>query len=232
MAPNIRCPEIPLHILDILFPKKNISILDILNFPLPAIARESSAGLLQPKTFFSMQNTTVNDHRKIQQIPLPPLSILEHLLQATELQNAKSIVCQHDPSFTGLHFPPWIVTYWAEVARIGTAKNKWILAEEAMELQKKGKNQTEETKDLITRVYNALATISWSTTIRGFPGNVSVDYLAAYMTKAWLTDEHENQMLHLLRHELARSGEGDGTRIYIAETTFVPILIGIYKKSD
>ena len=67
-----------------------------------------------------------------------------------------------------------------------------------MELQKKGKNQTEETKDLITRVYNALATISWSTTIRGFPGNVSVDYLAAYMTKAWLTDEHENQMLHLL----------------------------------
>lgn len=129
MVNNIKCPKIPPKILDVILPKKNISLLDILNFSLPGIARES--GLLQ--------NPTTTDPGKILQIPLPPLPILEHLLQSTELQNAQSIVCQHVPSLTGLRFPPWIVTYWAEASRIGTVKNKWILAEEAMELQKKGK---------------------------------------------------------------------------------------------
>ena len=61
-----------------------------------------------------------------------------------------------------------------------------------MELQKKGKHQTEETKDLITWVYNTLATILWSSTVQGFPGAVSVECLAAYMMKDWLMDEHEN----------------------------------------
>jgi hypothetical protein len=228
MAQNIKCPEIPLDILDVIFPKKNLSVLDFLNFSLPpGIAKEPSS-LLQPKTFFSTQNATTTDPGKIQQIPLPPLSTLKHLLQATELRNAQSILCQHVPGFTGLHFPPWIITYWAEAARIGTVKNKWILAEE--ELEKKGKHQTEETKDLITRVRNALATISWSATVRGFPGTVSVEYLAAYMTKEWLTDEHENQMLHLLGLELARGGKGEG--IYIAGTIFVPSLIKVYGKPD
>jgi hypothetical protein len=235
MAHDIKCPEIPLHIQDVILPKKNISVLDILDFSLPGIARQSSSasGMLQLRTFFSTQNATTTDLRKIQQIPLPPLSILEHLLQATELRNAQSIVCQHVHSLTGLHFPPWIVTYWAEVARIRTVKNKWILAEESIELRKKGNlHQTEETKDLTTQVYNALATISWSATVQGFPGTVSVDCLAAYMTKEWLTDEHENQMLHLLGLELARGGEGDSEGIYIAETFFMPLLIGAYKKSD
>jgi Ulp1 family protease catalytic subunit len=233
MPPNIKCPEIPLNILDVILPKKNILVLDFLNFCLPGIARESSSPL-HPKSFFSTQNANTTDIRKIQQIPLPPLPILKLLLQATELRDSQSIVCQHIPDLAGLHFPPWIVTYWAEAARIGTVMNKWILAEEAMELQKKAKHQTEETKDLITRVYNALATISWSSTIQGFPGSVPVEYLAAYMTKEWLTDEHENQMLHLLGLELASSGEGnsDSERIYIAEATFVPSLIRVYKKTD
>jgi hypothetical protein len=200
-----------------------------LNFSLPGIARKPP-NLLQPQTFFSTQNTTAMDLGKIQQTPLPPLSILEQLLQATELRNAQSIVCQHVPGLTGLHFPPWIVTYWAEVARIGTVKNTWILAEEAMELQNKGKHQTEETKVLITRVYNTLATISWSATVQGFPGAVSVECLAAYMTKDWLTDEHENQMLHLLGRELARSSESEG--IYIAETFFIPLLIMVHKEPN
>jgi hypothetical protein len=233
MARNFKYyPEIPLNIRDVILPKKNISVLEILNFSLPGIARESPNLLLQPQTFFSTQNATTTDLEKIQQTPLPPLSLLEHLLQATELQNVQSIVCQHVPGLTGLHFPPWIVTYWAEVAHIGTVKNTWILAEEAMELQKKGKYRTEETNNLISRVYNALSTISWSSTLRGFPGTVSVECLAAYMTKDWLTDEHENQMLHLLERELARSSEHDSERIYIAETFFMPLLIGAYKEPD
>lgn len=46
------------------------------------------------------------------------------------------------------------------------------------------------------------------------------------MMKTWLTDEHENQMLYLL----GRGGKGKG--IDIVETTFVPLLIRVYKGSD
>jgi hypothetical protein len=235
MAHNFKYPKIPPNILDVILPMKDISVLDMLNFYFPGIARDSeSPNPIKPQTFFSTQNVTTTDPGKIRQTPLPPLSTLEHLLQATELQNSQSIICPHVPGLTGLHFPPWIVTYWAEAARIQTVKNTWILAEESMELQKKGKHLTEETADLITRVYDALSTISWSTTVQGFPGTVSVEYLAAYMTKNWLTDEHENQMLHLLGYELARSSEGccEGNRIYIAETFFVPALIRAYEKPD
>jgi hypothetical protein len=208
MPHNIKCPEIPLDILDVILPKKDLSVLDLLNFSLPGIARESSS-LSQQNLFFSTENTTITDPGKIQQLPLPPLSILKHLPHATELRNAQSIICQHIPNLTGLCFPLWIITYWVEVACIGTVKNKWILAEEAMELQNVGKHRTDATKDLITQAYNALATISWSATVQGFSGSVSAEYLAAYMTKTWLTDEHENQMLRLLRLELARGGEGE-----------------------
>jgi hypothetical protein len=45
-----------------------------------------------------------------------------------------------------------------------------------------------------------------------------------------LTDEHENQMLHLLGRELARSSEGEG--IYIPETFFMPSLIMAHKEPD
>ena len=101
-----------------------------------------------------------------------------------------------------------------------------------MELQNIGKHRTDATKDLITQAYNALTTISWFATVQGFSGSVSIECLAAYMTKEWLTDEHENQMLHLLRLELARGGEGEARGIYIADTTFMPSLIGVHKNPD
>jgi hypothetical protein len=162
MVHNIKYyPEIPLNILNVILPKKNISVLDILNFSLPGIARKPP-NLLQPQTFFSTQNTTAMDLGKIQQTPLPPLSILEQLLQATELQNTQSIVCQHVPGLTGLHFPPWIVTYWAEVARIGTVKilkNTWIWANQYATASSYNWLRTKG-QEFGTGVLNKLATIT------------------------------------------------------------------------
>ena len=52
------------------------------------------------------------------------------------------------------------------------------------------------------------------------------------MMKNWLTDEHENQMLHLLGRELARSSEYGSKGIYIADTFFIPTLIRVYEKPN
>jgi Ulp1 family protease len=105
-----------------------------------------------------------------------------------------------------------------------------MLAEESMETRKINKTCTNETKSLISQVYNALACIPWTGNINGFPGTVPTEYLTRYLTDDWLTDEHENQMLHLLEHELSRSGRSNG--IYIADTFFVTRLLEIYRHRD
>ena len=55
MAHDIKCPEIPLNILNIILPKKNLSVLDLLNFSLPGIARESSSLSQQIFFFFNRE---------------------------------------------------------------------------------------------------------------------------------------------------------------------------------
>ncbi|KAF8231040.1 hypothetical protein L208DRAFT_1423658 [Tricholoma matsutake] len=73
-------------------------------------------------------------------------------------------------------------------------------------------------KSLIKKVYDKLACISWASDINGFPATITMNHLATYLTKNWLSDEYENKMLHLLRWEvLSKRGE-DG--ISISDTSF------------
>ncbi|KAF8879417.1 hypothetical protein CPB84DRAFT_1632094, partial [Gymnopilus junonius] len=66
--------------------------------------------------------------------------------------------------------------------------------------------------------------------VKGFPASVTTDTLAAYATKDWLKDEHENQMLYLLEHQLTRSQNNDG--IHISNTFFFMKLMEIYHQPD
>ncbi|KAF8219364.1 hypothetical protein L208DRAFT_1341165 [Tricholoma matsutake] len=77
----------------------------------------------------------------------------------------------------------------------------WVDAEESLQKQGSHRQHTEDMKSLIKNVYNELACISWAN-INGFPAAIITDHLATYLTKNWLLDEHENQMLHLLRREV------------------------------
>jgi Ulp1 family protease len=117
-----------------------------------------------------------------------------------------------------------------EIAYILPVKGKWVLAEEGIEDRRHNfKRQTNHTKGLITQVYNALASISWSDAIKGFPGTALTNCLAMYLTKDWLTDEHEDQMLCLLERELTRLGRRKDDKTHIANTFFITRLIEIYK---
>ena len=222
---------IPPGLKDSLLLSKGLSIIDFLQFPLPGIAaaaRESTQSTAcQPKTFFSTLFPTIMDPKSIQKIPLPPLPILKQLSQDIDLTSTHSIICQHAPSVAGHRFPVWILTYWTEVAQIWPLKEKWASAEEALEMRKNKKTCTDETKRLISQAYDSLTCIPWAGNINGFPGSVPTECLTRYLTNEWLIDEHENQMLHLLECELARSGHNDG--IHIANTFFITRLLRVYR---
>lgn len=84
-------------------------------------------------------------------------------------------------------------------------------------------------RSLVQKTYAALASILWSGIIRGFPfpNEVTTDYCIPYLTTQWLTDEHEMQMLDLLKTDLLRSGQAAGVKV---ETVyFLSRLIYIYE---
>ena len=226
----VKLAKIPPEIQAIILPKEDISILDFLKFPLPAVALSA---FTQPQTFFSTLDPTITNVEVIQKTLMPPLPVLNHLLQAKELHQARSIFFSshqthsESPEQQFEWFPMWILSYWMETTHIWPLKRKWVLAEEGIEDRRRSKRQTDYTKGLITQVYNALTYISWSDTIKGFPGTALMDCLTTYLTKDWLTDEHEDQMLYLLERELTRSRKDD--RTHIANAFFITRLVEIYK---
>ena len=110
---------------------KNLSVMDLLQFPLPGIARESISSantISQPKSYFSTLLPTITDPEIIQKTLLPPLLILKQLTQDINLTSTstQSIICQHalatSVPVAGHRFPVWILTYWMEVAQIWPLK--------------------------------------------------------------------------------------------------------------
>lgn len=65
---------------------------------------------------------------------------------------------------------------------------------------------SDESARLIDEVNNALGCIPWSGSIHGFEIAIPTSILSVYGTQEWFTDEHEDQMLDLLRREMMESG--------------------------
>jgi len=111
-----------------------------------------------------------------------------------------SVACPHALLSPDEHVPLWIITYWTEVISLRATREPWVQAEEALRKRKRG---WKKSKPLIDEAYLALSTLQWSGNIRGFDNEELINNLARYCTHQWLTDTHENQMLDLLRRDLA-----------------------------
>jgi hypothetical protein len=72
--------------------------------------------------------------------------------------------------------------------------------------------------------------ISWAGNIKGFSASISTVHLTTYLTHEWFTDEHENQMLYLLRQEVSRERRED--RISVCDTFFMKRLIDLQQDED
>ncbi|KAI0757478.1 hypothetical protein C8Q80DRAFT_1282759, partial [Daedaleopsis nitida] len=65
-----------------------------------------------------------------------------------------------------------------------------------------------KTCKLVDQAHNSLSSLPWSATLSGFSKREPVATLTSYLSRTWLSDIHENQLLDLLHTKLARQPEG------------------------
>ncbi|KAF8891593.1 hypothetical protein CPB84DRAFT_1683234, partial [Gymnopilus junonius] len=224
-------PAVPPDIATQILPSQDLTILELLKFPLPIIRQESPHHPIHPQEFFSTQNPTTTDADTIRAAPVPPLPLLKQLeSKAIDLQQVNSILCPHVPGLLGTWLPTWVLSFWIEAARIWPVKQEWISAEESLHAWKRSKKRTDQTMSLVNCVFDTFAHLSWTDNVKGFPAMPPMDILTTYTTKNWLKDEHENQMLHLLECQLTRTRNDEG--VHIGNTFFVTKLLEIYRRPD
>jgi hypothetical protein len=223
-------PQIPCEIQKEILPDKDLSVLDILKFHLPAAARSINGSFNHSQKFLSTLTPMVTNIEEIRTIPTPPLDVLNELVKLPELLSSQSVLCLHAPGFVTERLPMWTLSYWVQVFHLRPLKKKWLDAEESLQKQGHSKQRTDDTQALVSQVQNTLACISWAADIKGFSASISTVHLATYLTQEWFTDEHENQMLYLLRQKVSRERREDG--IDVCDTFFMEKLINLQQDED
>lgn len=227
-SPDMSRNKIPPHIEAKLLPSPDLSILEFLKFDLPIVKPNTT--FTNPSEYFTNDPPTNTDVEEIRGLAIPPAAFVLVLAEKLGYGDVESIRCPHI-GMIGDRFPPWTVRYWAEIIRIRDIRQTWMRAEDA--LQKLGRTQkgiSSASASTIRKVYMMLGCVSWAGTIRGFSATVSTRILATYATRDWLTDEHESQMLDLLRQEIVH--EGLGERIELPTIFFLPKLQEAFHDQD
>ncbi|KAF4615755.1 hypothetical protein D9613_012424 [Agrocybe pediades] len=212
-------PEIPPSIHGLILPNESLSISEFLDYPLPL----TTGAQIEIKQYLSPLPPTITSAKDISQISLPPDSSLQGLASAatgSDFGYSKSILCLHAPGQQDARLPLWAITYWVQVSLLRPIHTKWNLAKKKLEdLRHIYPLANGGGEDLFSRVEGMLGLIGWSEKVQQpLGGGVTTKCLLPYFTKQWLTDEQENQMLHILQKQVAQDIEG--SHIYIAETFF------------
>ena len=218
--------KIPPKIRSKIIPNQDLTVLDIQKIPLPELAITKSP--LPPiQIFLSHLTPNMTDITEIILLPTPSEALIKNLLKCPEIGQSQSFVCEHLQGRMGLRVPLWTVGYWLEVLKIHSIKLLWVSAQRNLDLLQKEHLLTDNIMDLIKQVSSALSKLSWKNKIKGFPVDLPPEYLASYLTRKWLTDEHENQMLHLLQEELTLRNPESSTDI--TYTYFFQILSQLHR---
>ena len=85
MAKDPQLPQIPCEIQKEILPDKDLSVLDILKFRLPAAARSNNGSFNHSQKFLSTLTPMLTNIEEIWTIPTPPLAVLDELVKAPEL---------------------------------------------------------------------------------------------------------------------------------------------------
>ena len=86
----------------------------------------------------------------------------------------------------------------------------WWRAEKKLQQQHKSvKGIPSPSMALINEVYGMLACISWARNLCRFSFTYPISSLTRYLTTEWLTDDHEAQMLEILKAEVTCKRERD-----------------------
>ena len=215
--------KIPPKIRTKIIPNQDLSVLDIQKIPFPKISITKNTSP-QIQIFLSRLTPNTNDITEISLLPMPSEALLKDLLKCPEIKKSQSFICEHLHGHTGLRVPLWTIGYWLEVLKIHSIKLLWASAQRNLDLLQKGHLLTD---NIIEQVSSVLEKLSWKNQIKGVPADLPPEHLTSYLTRKWLTDEHENQMLHLLQEELTL--QNPESSINVTYTYFFQILLQLHR---
>jgi hypothetical protein len=207
-----------------ILPKPNLSILELLQYDLPIEHPTFLPG--QITDFFDKNTPNVMDPNVIRKIPTPSKEVVhslqKHLANTIESSDM-SIKCIHSVAAAGMTYPLWIIAYWVKVGSVREIRDGWRKGEVYLRdcLQKWRKNKNTEGVNVVNQIFDVLAIIQWSDKLCGFSANAAegLDSLTYYASTKWLTGDHANQMLDLLRKNLQRKHR---SKIEVLSTYFFP----------
>jgi hypothetical protein len=223
--------KIPPEIWVKIIPSQNLSVSELQNFPLPEIDILKSPSPQPLHFFLSHLTPNITDPKEITLLPTPSEALLKSVLKCPEIKQSQSFICEHlrHDGRPGLRVPLWTIEYWLEVLRIYPIKHLWVSAQRNVMQKEKILTDSDNGMDLIKQVFSVLSKLSWKENMKGFPVQIPPEHLTSYLTEGWLSDEHENQMLHLLQEELTLRRPENNTNITTTGTYFFQILSQLYR---
>ena len=115
MSSEIDLLEIPPEVQQKILPDESLSILNFLQFPLPALARSP---INDCQKYLSSLLPTITSLEQIQTILTPSLDVVKELVRLPDITFYQSILCPHTPGLLGEGLPMWILNYWMEITNI------------------------------------------------------------------------------------------------------------------
>ncbi|KAF8954679.1 hypothetical protein BDZ97DRAFT_1927882 [Flammula alnicola] len=184
-------------------PDGRIPVLALLTISLPEVVTANR--IMQPEKYVSSLPPNSEDIDKMLTLPIPPPDIvnaLQHLIRKPE-QSDMSVFCPHVPTAGGKCFPTMIVLCWARLLEICGVQSKW--KEAVDKLQKRMVQEPES--------------------VLGLESKIETHILSAFFTTEWLSDDHKQLMLELLKIDLQKAGQHD---ILVEHTAIILLLTAAY----
>ena len=215
--------KIPASIHRSLLPSSNISLKALASFSLPPMLEKSTNH--QCTDYFTANppvSITPPVLMRMQHLPMPERSTVKELVEIGAqawLNGAKSVHYAHlgDDSKTTTDLPLWTITFWNRVLDTREVRSKWVKCVDWVMVQLHQK-KSEERRMLAKQAMLYIAALPWDVEKpRGLSDNEPIHSLWRYLGPNWLSGSNQNDLLELLRHQLA--GQPDVARKYRVENT-------------
>ncbi|KAF9002666.1 hypothetical protein BDQ17DRAFT_1425621 [Cyathus striatus] len=188
-----------------ILPNPNISVLELLQFPLPVI-HQSVETLKHTSVheFLSHKQPSTNDLEFIRAIPVPgSKELLKELGEEYQCMKEKATsvkVSLH--AGTVAYLPVWDISFWIEALKLQYRHRKpWLQAEGF--INSHGHCHI-GSRNLIQQIYSVLGLLPWGGKIRSLENMVQINHLTTYVSQDWFSDDHEDLIVNLLQCALHR----------------------------
>ena len=210
-------PDIQQHL-----PDRRMPVLAFLAIRLPKVINTNH--FIQPEKYISSSPPNLDDIKEMLGFPIPSpdvVNALQHLIQKPE-QNVGSILCPHVTTAGGKRFPSTVVLCWARLLEICNVQSKWENAVRNLQMWM----TWEPESALAQRAFQVLTNLPWSNYLNGIEEKIETHILSAFLTTEWLSNDHEQLMLELLKMDLQNNGQHD---VLVDHTAFALLLTAAYE---